>query len=205
MPSRARLSGARQRWSTCTLSAAESSYLTLSQVAVRTGRHPELLRQWCAAGRVPCARVGASWVMLARDVPLLDGIASRRGRGRQVSPIHPTGTERVIAAVFDDPAAAAAVAEALRDRLDLPPEAVGTSTMELPPIAALTLTVLAARVPAESVVGARRIVAAFGGRIVADIEEIRAQASGEAAVAIPADQGPELGDPTATLGRQSVD
>ncbi|MDQ2966018.1 MAG: helix-turn-helix domain-containing protein, partial [Chloroflexota bacterium] len=50
------------------ISSPESGYLTLSQVAIRTGRHPELLRQWCAAGRLPCARVGGSWVMLERDV-----------------------------------------------------------------------------------------------------------------------------------------
>jgi hypothetical protein len=156
------------------MSTSESSYLTLSQVAVRTGRHPELLRQWCAAGRVPCTRVGSSWVMLERDLPLVDGIASRRGRARTPSPPPPsTGAGRILAAVFEDPAAATAAADSLRERFHLGEDAVGTSAIDVPAVPALSLTVVAARMPGASVVNARRVLGAFGGRIVADIEEIR--------------------------------
>jgi hypothetical protein len=164
------------------MSHAESSYLTLSQVAVRTGRHPELLRQWCASGRLPCARVGGSWVMLERDVALLDGIASRARRRRSAEPgpapvatqVVPPTSDRVLAAVFDDEAAARLAAQALRDRLGEAAEDVGTVPLAVPALPALSLTVVAGRIAGSAAIGARRILAAFGGRIIADVEEIRA-------------------------------
>jgi len=169
------------------MSNPESNYLTLSQVAVRTGRHPELLRQWCAAGRLPCARVGGSWVMLERDVALIDGIASRARRSRLAAPaaevtapVAVTATHRVLAAVFDDAAAARLAAAALRDRVGAAAEEVGTAPLVVPALPALSLTVVAGRIAGSAAIAARRILAAFGGRVIADIEEIRAAPDGPA-------------------------
>lgn len=158
------------------MSNAESGYLTLSQVAVRTGRHPELLRQWCAAGRLPCARVGGSWVMLERDVALIDGIASRARRNRASAAVAeraPTA-DRVLAAVFDDAAAARLAAQALQDRLGAAAEEVGAAPLAVPALPALSLSLVAGRVAGSAAIEARRILAAFGGRVIADVEEIRA-------------------------------
>jgi hypothetical protein len=152
----------------------ESSYVTLSQVAVRTGRHPELLRQWCAGGRLPCARVGGSWVMLERDVALIDGIASRSRRQREPEPVAGPSSDRVLAAVFDDEATALLAAQAVRDRMGESAAEVGTAPLAVPALPALSLTVVASRIAAPGALAARRILTAFGGRVVADIEEIRA-------------------------------
>jgi hypothetical protein len=156
------------------MSATDSRYLTLSQVALRTGRHPELLRQWCAADRLPCLRLGGSWVMLERDLPLVDAIASRSGRARRADEPAAFGGTRVIAAVFDGADLAASAGEAVRRRLRLDATAIGTGPLSLPTMPEVTLTVVAARVASGQVVAARRVLAAYAGRIVADIEEVRA-------------------------------
>jgi helix-turn-helix protein len=154
------------------MSTTESPYLTLSQVAVQTGRHPELLRQWCAAGRLPCTRVGGSWVLRERDLALVSSIA-RRTRGGDVAPLSPgdAGGSRVIAAVFDDETTAAEVATALRDRLELPERAVGLTYVELPGAPSLRLCVVAGRFADLASIEARRLLVGYGGRIVADIDE----------------------------------
>jgi helix-turn-helix protein len=153
----------------------EPAYLTLSQVALRTGRHPELLRQWCARGRVPCARVGGSWVVREQDLPLVDGIAkrSRQTRAGPAAVDHPERT-RIIAAVFDDDGLAGTVADALRDRLHLDHDAVGTTSLGLTGLAPLRLSVVAGRFSEPASVDARRILVGYGGRIVADIDEATA-------------------------------
>jgi hypothetical protein len=116
--------------------------------------------------------------MLERDVPLIDGIAARhRGRARPSPPPAVEGSSRVIAAVFDDPATADKAAAVLRDRLGLAPQDVGTGPLDLPAVSAFSLAVVAGRVPAGSVIKARKFLSAYGGRIVADIEEVRAAAS----------------------------
>jgi hypothetical protein len=152
----------------------DPDYLTLSQVAMRTGRHPELLRQWCARGRIPCARVGGSWVLRERDLSLVDGIARRARRPhRDATPSGPEET-RIIAAVFDDDTLAETVAEALRERLRLAHDAIGTTSLGLSSVAPLRLSVVAGRFPGPASVEARRIVVGYGGRIVADIDEAAA-------------------------------
>lgn len=158
------------------MSSPESSYLTLSQVAVRTGRHPELLRQWCASGRLPCARVGGSWVMLERDVALIDGIASRSRRSRVSAPgVASTRVGyHVLAAVFDDAAAARLAARSLEERLGGAAEQIGAAPLDVPALPALSLSLVAGRFAGSAAIEARRIISAFGGRIVADVEEIRA-------------------------------
>jgi len=153
----------------------EPAYLTLSQVALRTGRHPELLRQWCARGRVPCARVGGSWVVREEDLALVDGIArrSRQARGGAPAVDHPERT-RIIAAVFDDDGLAGTAADVLRDRLSLAHDAVGTTSLGLTALAPLRLSVVAGRFSEPASVDARRILVGYGGRIVADIDEAAA-------------------------------
>jgi hypothetical protein len=163
------------------MSTPEPSYLTLSQVALRTARHPELLRQWCAAGRIPCRRVGGSWVVREEDLAMVDGIA-RRGRGTRTEPAAVAAPDparrRIIAAVFDGDDSADAVADALRERLHVQPDAIGTTSLGVNGLAALRLTVVAGRFPEPASVDARRILIGYGGRIVADIDEIAA-AEGE--------------------------
>jgi hypothetical protein len=161
------------------MSTSEPSYLTLSQVALRTGRHPELLRQWCAAGRIPCRRVGGSWVVREEDLAMVDGIA-RRGHGARTGPAasgDPART-RIIAAVFDGDDTADSVTDALRERLHLQPDTIGATRLGVNGLAALRLTVVAGRFPEPASVDARRILVGYGGRIVADIDEAAA-AEGE--------------------------
>src|SRR3954447_22670436 len=55
--------------------------MTLAEVAARTGRNPELLRRWCAAGRIRCQRIGRDWVIDASDVAAVRAMP-RRGEGR---------------------------------------------------------------------------------------------------------------------------
>jgi helix-turn-helix protein len=155
----------------------EPAYLTLSQVSLRTGRHPELLRQWCARGRIPCARVGGSWVLREQDLGFVDGIA-RRNHQTRAGPMvvdHPERS-RIIAAVFDDDGIAGTVADALRDRLRLAHDAVGTTSLGLTGLAPLRLSVVAGRFSEPGSVDARRILVGYGGRIVADIDEAAAAA-----------------------------
>jgi hypothetical protein len=150
-----------------------SSYLTLSQVAARTGRHPELLRQWCAAGRIPCQRLGGSWVVMEHDLPLLERMATRtRRRTAAASP--PSGRRRLLVAVFEETARAGEAATALRARLALDDSAIETGPIGIGALDGLGVTVVAGQVPEEHILDARRILGAFGGRIVAEFEGDRA-------------------------------
>jgi hypothetical protein len=154
-----------------------STYLTLSQVAVRTGRHPELLRQWCAAGRIPCLRLGGSWVVREEDIPLLARIATR-SRRRPDSTVAPSGRTRLLAAVFDNKARAERAADALRHRLRLPQDAIETAPVSLRSLGAVGLTFVAGTVPEESSLDGRRILTSFGGRIVAELDSSPAPGPG---------------------------
>jgi hypothetical protein len=55
--------------------------LTLTEVAIITGRNAELLRRWCVAGRIRCQRVGRDWVIDRGDIAAVEGMP-RRGDGR---------------------------------------------------------------------------------------------------------------------------
>jgi len=46
-------------------------------VASRTGRNAELLRRWCAAGRIPCVRVGRDWMIDPGDLALIEAMPRR--------------------------------------------------------------------------------------------------------------------------------
>jgi len=157
-----------------------STYLTLSQVSVRTGRHPELLRQWCAAGRIPCLRLGGSWVVREEDLALIGRIATR-ARRRPESALARSGRTRLLAAIFDDKDHATRAADALRDRLSLDSDAIETAPVNLRSLHVYGLTFVAGSVPEESSLDGRRILASFGGRIVAELEDRHVAAAPTAA------------------------
>ncbi|HET7726605.1 MAG TPA: helix-turn-helix domain-containing protein [Candidatus Limnocylindrales bacterium] len=56
---------------------SERRLLTLLDVAARTERNPELLRRWCASGRIPCQRVGRDWLIDAADLPIIEAMPRR--------------------------------------------------------------------------------------------------------------------------------
>lgn len=151
-------------------------YLTLSQVAARTGRHPELLRQWCAAGRIPCERLGGSWVIREDDLALIDRMATR-ARRHTAQAQEASGRRRLLAAVFDNREHADLATAALGNRLEPGAASVESAPVGLPALAALGLTVIASHVAEESVLDARRIVASFGGRVVAEFDDAGSPAS----------------------------
>ena len=54
--------------------------LSLADVAARTGRHPELLRRWCASGRLPAVLLARSWFIRASDLPSVYAMPLRSSR-----------------------------------------------------------------------------------------------------------------------------
>jgi len=116
-----------------------------------------------------------------------------------------------VAATFDDPSEADRASLLLRDRLGLAIDAVGSAPVHVAALPVLALTLVAGRVPRESIIEARRILTGFGGRIVADVEEPSgaagqrrrgrgdgraAPAAGRGASRRPVDEG----EPAATTG-----
>lgn len=66
------------RWRTGAPDAPSAVHLlTLAEVAAITGRNAELLRRWCAAGRIRCQRVGRDWVIDSADVGIVEGMPRR--------------------------------------------------------------------------------------------------------------------------------
>jgi hypothetical protein len=57
---------------------AQARLLSLVEAAARTGRNPELLRRWCASGRIPCERIGRDWLI---GLDQLDSIEAMPRRG----------------------------------------------------------------------------------------------------------------------------
>ena len=45
--------------------------ISLSDAARRSGRHPEVLRRWCAEGRIPAVRIGRTWAIAPETLRLL--------------------------------------------------------------------------------------------------------------------------------------
>lgn len=56
-----------------------NTLVSLGEAAAITGRHPELLRRWCAAGRLRGELVGGSWFVRLSDLDTIDAMP-RRGR-----------------------------------------------------------------------------------------------------------------------------
>ena len=138
----------------------EAEYLTLAQVAALTGRHPELLRQWAAAGRVPAKRLGNVWVMRAQTFGS-DRHDVAIGRLRRAIPSD--GRVRLIAASFADAAAALTAAAVLRSRIQTEQLDVTIQSVELPAVVALTLTIVAVRAPLARLLEARGILVGTAG------------------------------------------
>jgi excisionase family DNA binding protein len=61
------------------------NYVSLAEAAKRTGRHPDVLRRWCADGRLPAIRLGRAWALPKESVALLIA-ESGRSRPRRVTP-----------------------------------------------------------------------------------------------------------------------
>lgn len=59
---------------------SHGAVLSLAEVSARTGRHPDLLRRWCEAGRIPAIRVGRSWAIPESALPAIEWPAARRRR-----------------------------------------------------------------------------------------------------------------------------
>jgi hypothetical protein len=53
----------------------------LAEAARLSGRHPDLLRRWCASGRIEGFRVGRTWAVTQREVERLAQLPARRRRG----------------------------------------------------------------------------------------------------------------------------
>lgn len=51
--------------------------LTLREAGLRTSRNPELLRRWCASGRIRCQRAGRDWLIDAADIPWIQAMPRR--------------------------------------------------------------------------------------------------------------------------------
>lgn len=60
--------------------------LTLAEAAAETGRNPELLRRWCAAGRLRCGRIGRDWVVGPAELVRIDAMP-RKGASKHSSEI----------------------------------------------------------------------------------------------------------------------
>jgi hypothetical protein len=56
--------------------------LSLADVASRTGRHPELLRRWCAEGRLPAVLLARAWFIRSSDLPAVAAMPLRSPRSR---------------------------------------------------------------------------------------------------------------------------
>lgn len=65
--------------------ARATRWLPLADVARRTGRNQELLRRWCAAGRIRCQRLGRDWMIDPADLAQIEGMP-RRGVNRRGEP-----------------------------------------------------------------------------------------------------------------------
>lgn len=81
--------------------------LTLADAAARTGRNAELLRRWCAAGRIPCHRVGRDWMVDPADIASIEGMPRRgmtKGGARALGDlgILSPGLQEAVRACLDD-------------------------------------------------------------------------------------------------------
>lgn len=141
-------------------------YLSLAEVARLTGRHPELLRQWCAAGRLPCERIGSSWALLDEHVPLVQAQPARGHRAR--SSVASRAERRVVvAAAFGDAARGRLVRSEVVDRLGLEPDDVAIAPLALD---GLEIALVAGRFPESRAPEVAELMLGLGGRIVADGE-----------------------------------
>jgi hypothetical protein len=65
--------------------AGGSRVVPLAEAARLSGRHPDLLRRWCATGRIDGVRVGRTWAVTRREVERLSRLPARRRHGTEES------------------------------------------------------------------------------------------------------------------------
>lgn len=70
--------------------------LSLREVSQRTGRHPELLRRWCKAGRLPCQLVARTYVLPESALPLVEAMPQRQRREKTTLQIEVTPRDRTL-------------------------------------------------------------------------------------------------------------
>ncbi|HEU4672988.1 MAG TPA: helix-turn-helix domain-containing protein [Candidatus Limnocylindrales bacterium] len=138
-----------------------SRYVTLAEVARRTGRHPEQLRQWCASGRLPCERFGRDWLLDAADLPLVDQVATRR---RHVA----VETRTVVGASFTDGAAGRRALSQARQQFEIDPKDAALAPLAIDDVAFVLVAVI---IPTERVDDAIALIEGSGGTIVAEVPE----------------------------------
>lgn len=56
---------------------AEHRLFTLAEAAAITGRNGELLRRWCASGRIACQRLGRDWLVEGRELSRIERMPRR--------------------------------------------------------------------------------------------------------------------------------
>lgn len=136
-------------------------YLTLAEVARRTGRHPEQLRQWCASGRLPCDRFGRDWLLSESDLGLVDQVAARRRRAG-------TASRTVLGVSFTDEGAGRRALSAAREQFGLGPRDVGLAPLAIDDVAFVLVAVV---VPEERVADAASLFEGSGGTVVAEVPQ----------------------------------
>lgn len=149
-----------------TVTTMRPRFLSLAEVARLTGRHPELLRQWCATGRLPCERIGGSWAIAEDQVSLVQAQPAR-GRRRAAAP-DPVAARVVVAAAFVDGTRGRLVHAELVRRFGLRDEEAGLAQLSLDGV---EMVLVAGRIPADRFEEVSRLVDGLGGRIVADVGE----------------------------------
>lgn len=134
--------------------------LRLDEVAHLTSQPVERLRQWCATGLLPCDRVDGRWALPESELPSAFALAAVGPRLADTA--LPDGA-RLLAAAFQDHAAARTALDAIRTATGVRP-----SEVEVAPLAldGMQQVLVAGRIPAEHQAAIHAIVADAGGRIV---------------------------------------
>jgi excisionase family DNA binding protein len=138
-----------------------TSYLTLAEVARRTGRHHEQLRQWCASGRLPCERFGRDWLLLESDLEIVNRAPARR-RPRA------DGNRTVVGVSFTDSRIGRRVLAEASRRFGLDGRDGALAPLAIDD---LTLVLVAAIVSDEQLAEAIALFEGHGGTIVANVPE----------------------------------
>lgn len=138
-----------------------TNYLTLAEVARRTGRHREQLRQWCASGRLPCERFGRDWLLLESNLALVDHAAARRRRA-------PDSGRSVIGVSFTDSAGGRQALAHARSHFGLQVADAALAPLAIDNVAFVLVAVI---VPDERVDEAVELFHGLGGTIVANVPE----------------------------------
>ena len=124
---------------------ARPPLLTLDEVARRTGRSIELLREWCATGRIRGEHLGGRWLVAENRLEAIRAMP-RPSRPFEVEGPDARGRDPVVAIAFPDRPSAVRAARALVRRLGL-----AHGSLSIGPLAldGLNLFVVAGRLPTD--------------------------------------------------------